>query len=894
MDRKIIRSIKTLIVLSIILAVGSCSTKKNTGITRTYHNITAYYNVYYNALDAFKTGVKKIEENHIDNYSVTLPLFFFSDDQAVRSAFGDMNRAIEKGSKCVRKHSITTKPKKKSKKNGDKEYQEFYNQREFVKWVDDSYMLIGKANFYKKDYYPAIETFNYVIREYNEKPIKYEAYLWLARCYAEMGKYDEADNFLSTLKSDKNKIDESLTGPIALTQAYILIKLNEIDAAIPFLEKAIENTKKKKEKTRYTYVLAQLYQQNGQIKKAFDAYGKVVDMNPAYQMVFNARINRASIFNASAEDSKPLQKELYKMLKDEKNIDFKDQIYYALGSIAYNESRDEDALGFYLKSASVSTENTNQKAVSFLAAADMYFDRPDYRNSQAYYDSAVSFLDNDYPNYLSIKRKSENLNALVENIIVIETQDSLQRIATMPEAARNAFLDGLIAQVFEQEKLEKEMAAQQQQDLVYMQQQGRVNQQDQSGKWYFYNPSMLSMGQAEFKTKWGERKQEDNWRRRNKRSVDFDAFAENTNTTDTAQNVFSNKSREYYLVDLPLTDSALQVSKEKVEGAYFDIATIYKERFGDFDLSIKSYLSLLEEFPETEYRLSSYYNLYKLYLLNKEYDQAESYKQKIIAEYPDSEYTKVLSNPNYFKELEKIENQVKFMYQATYKYFINDNCDEVNYNFQYVDSAFPQSKLLPKFALLNTLCIGHLGDSAVFKDSLNSFITKFSGSEEEGYAKEVLAALDRDEREVILEEEKVEQFGGDLAANVDMDSLDVSIFNFKPEIEHYYIAVIANEKADANRAKFNLVNFNLDYYDFLSFEVESELLSADYSLVVVKKFKNQKMAYNYYESLRVATEVYEDFDEEGYRDFIISIENFNKFREDKNLLRYQKFFNINY
>jgi hypothetical protein len=252
----------------------------------------------------------------------------------------------------------------------------------------------------------------------------------------------------------------------------------------------------------------------------------------------------------------------------------------------------------------------------------------------------------------------------------------------------------------------------------------------------------------------------------------------------------------------------------------------------------------------------------------------------------------VLNDPDYFKRLEKIENQVKFVYQATYKYFLNNNCDEVYYNFHFADSAYSESKLISKFALLATLCSGHSGDTLAFKDSLTVFKDRYPDTDEALYAQEVLAALDRETREIILEEE--ETFGGDLATVENMDSIDISMYHFDPNTEHYYLVVVANQKTDANRIQFNLSNFNIDYYSFLNFEVENELLSADYNSISVKKFKNRNMANNYFESIKIAGEIFEGVDDETYRVFLISKENLTIFNQDKNLLRYQKFFEDNY
>lgn len=893
----------TVIAVALIIVAG-CSTKKNTMMSRTFHNVTAYYNVYFNGVEAFESGLKQIDETHKDNFSIILPVYKYSNVESGRSAFGDMNRAIEKASKCIRKHSITVKPgshkKKKGKskaknKKGKSKKKEEEKKFEYVKWIDDSYLLIGKASFYKRDFFPAIETFNYLIKQYSTKPIKYHAYLWLARTYIEMEKYKKASDFLSIFETDKDKFPEELIGQVEMTWADLQLKQAKYLEALPYLEKGVLATKKKKKRVRYYYILAQIYQYLGDNTKAYEAYGEVIDLNPNYDMTFNARINRASIFNSDAEDSRQLVKALNKMLRDDKNIDYRDQIYYALGNIAYNEGRVQEGIDLFKLSAASSTENTNQKGVSFLAIADIYFEEPEYKEAQTYYDSAVSFLSNEYPNFQQIKRKSENLNDLVENLNTVELQDSLQRLASMSEADRYRIIDALIADVIKKEQEEKEALAQQQADLAMLQQNNTQMNTESGGKWYFYNPMMLSMGQAEFSKKWGSRKNEDNWRRANKEEVNWDGLAASEDSTQNDSNavVLSTKSREYYTVNIPLSDSAMKISQNKVEEAYYNIATIYKDKFYDYPLSIDGYESLLKNFPETEYELSSFYNMYKVYVLSKEPENAELYKNKILTQYPDSDYAKILRNPEYYKELEAIENQVNFVYKATYKYFLASKCDEVAKNYVFVDSAYPLSKLLPKFDLLKTLCSGVTGDTILFKKELTAFKERRPETDEAKYAQEVLDALDRKPREVELKEEE-EKIPDEFTAGESTDSIDYSIFEYNADIEHVYMVVVANEVVDANRVKFNLANFNIDYYDFLNFEVSSVLLSAKYSAIFVTKFKNQKMASNYFQSVIIAGETFENLDKDGYRTYIISKQNYTKFLEDKNIPRYNRFFQDHY
>lgn len=879
-----------IIITLLLFFAYACSTKKNTFVTRTYHNITAYYNVYFNGKEAFKSGLKKIDEAHKDNYSILLPIFKYSNSETARAGFSDMNRAIEKAGKCIRKHSITAKPKNKKKKNKRRRTKQ-KEKTEYVKWIDDSYLLIGQANFYKKDFFPAIETFNYLIKQYNDEPIKYDSYLWLSRCYVEMEKYPKAKEFLSAVENDKKDMPERLIADFQLTWADLMMKEKKHIEAIPYLEKAISFTKNKKNKARYVYILAQIYQLLEDDKKATENYEKVIALNPPYEMSFNARINHASVFNSATNSSKDLVRQLKKMLKDDKNIDYRDQIYYALGNVAYKEGRENEAVEMFLLSAKSSTQNDNQKAVSYLALADIYFEEPIYEKAQMYYDSTMSFLDQNYPNYLKIKRKSENLNELIVNISQVHLQDSLLKIATKPQSEQIQIVDKIIANLIKKEEEQKQAEAQQQRDLAYLQ-QSNYEMKQQAGKWYFYNPAMMSSGAVEFKKKWGDRKLEDNWRRKNKQEMSGDFFAEEkTEKADSTKPVYSEKSREYYLQNLPLSDSAKLVANKEIEKAMFQIASLYKDKFQDYPLSIQSYKDLKQRFPNTKYKLSSYYDLYKIYLFLKNQTKAEEYKNKILQEFPESDYAKVLKDPEYFVQLEANQNKIKFLYQATYRYFLVGNCEEVNSNFYYADSIYPQSKLIAKFDLLKTLCLGENKDSALFKQELNKFITRRGGTEEEKYAKEVLAALSRKPHEVELKKSEEEKISDNFVTDEQQkDSIDYSMYKFDKDAEHNYMVIVANEKTDPTRIHFSLSDFNIDYYNFLNFEISKIIVSARYTAIVVSKFKNSKMVSNYFESVFIAGEVFEGIDKKNFRAYTISKENLQTFSNDKNILRYQKFF----
>ncbi len=876
------------------MLLGSCAPTKNTPIRRGYHNMTSHYNVYFNGNEAYKSGMENIYSAHNENFSITLPVFVYSDKEASLTAYSDMNRVIEKSEKCIRKHSITVKPKSKKKPKSDKK-KEFLNKNEYVKWIDDAEMLAGQAKTIKQDYFGAIEQFTYIIHQYDDQDIKTASYIWLARCYIEMDKFDQANDFISTVTGNMDNVSKKMMPHLARTQADLLIRQGRYAEAIPFVETAVNTIKHdRREKVRLMYILAQLYQINEDNRKASEWYQKVIDKNPDYQYVFNARINKASIYNSESGNSEGMQRELTKMLKDEKNTDYLDQIYFALGNIAYNEMRDDDALWYFKQSIAYSTTNTNQKSISYLSVADIYFEKPDYRNAQLYYDSAMVDLPHEYPDYQNIRRKAENLTELVKCLETIQREDSLQRLAKMSEAERNNVIDKQIQAVIAEEQMEKNRENEAKSELAEAQQMSRQNTQA-GGSWYFYNSSSLSLGQTEFKKKWGNRKLEDNWRRSNKTVTEWDDVSQSDQeSAEDNKKGLDNKSREYYMVDIPLTDSAYAESEKKMETAYFNLGVVYKDKFADYPLAIDAFLDYMKKYPNSDQMVVTMFNLYKSYLSQKDYANAELYKNRIINEYPETDYAKILKDPEYYKELEKAENQLNFMYQATYRFFLNDECDNVASTYAYVDSAYPDSKLMPKFALLNTLCMGKSTDSLTFEANLKDFISKYPKTEESNYANEVISALNRRTHtgEELTEEQILEEQA--IAEQIAYDTLDVSLFEYNPDEMHYYIVAVDKRKVEESRIRFGLIDFNDEYFDFMNFDVTNNKFTEDYALVIVEKFKNAKMATNYIESVIIAGEVFDDIVSDSYRQYIISASNYEKLLKDQNVDRYGKFFDMNY
>ncbi|MBE0655035.1 MAG: tetratricopeptide repeat protein, partial [Bacteroidales bacterium] len=513
----------------------------------------------------------------------------------------DMNRALEKSTKVIAMHSITAKPDMKRGAQTDRQ-KAFYNKKEYNKWVDEIYVLMGKAYVFRNEYLVANQSLRKMIADFPGEETIYEAMIWLARSFNELKEYREAEKILIALTDEKD-LPEKLEHELYATYADHYIKQMQYEKAIPWMEKSVEEVRKKHYKVRFTYILAQLYQETGNIQKTVETYRKVIRMNPPYEMTFNAKINMASSFEAGSGKGKEIRSLLAKMLKDDKNIDFQDQIYYALGNIALKEENKEEAIRNFRLSAEKSVSNPNQKGLSFVALGDIYYNIPDYRLSQAYYDSSLQNIARDYLDYEVLAAKARSLNHLVEHSSVAELEDSLQLLASLPESARFAAIDRIIEEVVKKEEEERKRKQDEMLDMQYGMTMGNSNTQagrtNTGGAWYFYNMNAKGFGQPEFRMIWGNRNLEDNWRRKNKQSIEIIEQPEDGEIADSASQqsakVLNNKSREFYLKDIPLTDSAMEISSQRLEVALYNMGLVYRNELMDTDEAIASFSRVVQE-----------------------------------------------------------------------------------------------------------------------------------------------------------------------------------------------------------------------------------------------------------------------------------------------------------
>jgi tetratricopeptide (TPR) repeat protein len=863
---------KSIIIALIIIfsvVVNSCTTEKNTATTRFYHNTTGHYNIYFNGIESFKIADEKIAKMP-ENYQILLPIFKIEKEESLPLVSSETDIAIQKSVKMIKMHSITVKPERKTDSKGKytqtQKEKDFYNKSEYNNWVDDAYLLIGISHYYKHDYHIGMKSLQLILNKFRNETVRFDAMYWIARSYSATGDFIDCENYLKLIIENPDcpaKIKKSTD----LIYADIYIKQKMYDKALEKLDIVIKDTKKKNEKARYKYIEAQLNILNGNNKKALLLFQEIIKMNPTYEMAFNAKINTAKAYSAGSSSSDYLKKTLIKMLKDDKNIEFNDQIYYALAEIETKDGNKEKAEEYYKLSIKKSTSNTNQKALSYLALADINFEKKKYLKAGEFYDSTMSFIDKKYPDYEKISDKAQNLSLLTDNLKIVSREDSLQKIARMDSVQRNGYINTIILKI-----KADEIAAQNGGNIGFDPfSQGDYNSQSEnnSGKWYFYNPQTLSVGKSEFLRVWGNRKLEDNWRRKNKAALTFDNVTDTETKSDSAGRVTDKKNPKFYLQDLPLTDSLMAKSNERIALALFNSGKVYDENMNDYPAAVKAYEELIKRFPANKLVLESYFNLYILNFkkLNNS-AQAEIYRQKILKEYPFSKYAKILINPDYIKKLTETNDAINSLYASAFEAYKQKDYSSVILKVNQAFAIAPQNDLTAKFLYLKANSLGNLGQQTEMKKILEEIVLKYPDDEITPQAK---ATLD------ILKSGK----------------FDPNYYILNQSETHYFIVLSEKNKNLNDNLKFKISSWYLGTFPDINFVSEDINFEGNKNLYVVRKFTDMSQAMKMYNGI-ISEKVLSGIDSNKYKMFIISESNFSKLIKLQIIEKYSEFFNQYY
>ncbi len=752
----------------VLMAVAGCSTHKNTGRNRWWHSFTARYNTYYNGKLAYIDGALEKEKGNKDNYTEPLPVNTVGNKSSRDLGKGNFDRAIEKSEKTIKQHSIKGKPTWNKSRRKTAKDKEWLSRREYNPFLWKAWMLLGKSQFQKGAFDEAAATFAYMSRLYQTQPaINGVARAWLAQSYTELDWLYDAEDVIRNMNRDS--IDYRARKDWDAAMANYLARSKDYERAVPYLRRAIKHERRKTQKARMWFLMGQMEAQLGHRELAYKAYRKVVAQNPPYELEFNARIAQTEVL--AEGNYRSMISRLKRMAASDKNKDYLDQVYYAMGNIYLMQRDTLRAIDAYEQGNEKATRSGIEKGVLLLRLGDLYWVREKYNDAQRCYGEAIGLLDKDRPDYEELSRRSKVLDELVPHTDAVYLQDSLQALAKMPEEERLAAIDRVIEALKKKEKEERDKAreaeveqALQKQTVVGNRQQRPANTPPSTattgkdGLWYFYNPTAVNQGKQQFQKLWGKRDNVDNWRRQNQTVVSLDmpqpeaedstalaqggalegndalaAGADSIAADDEAQpeDTLANDphNREYYLAQIPFTEEQVQASNLIIMDGLYNSGVIFKDKLDNLRLSEKQLLRLTTQYPDYTQMDLVWYHLFLLYSRRGDHDTAQACLTHLQADYPESEWTILLTDPYFVENARFGEHIEDSLYAATYDAFRHDRHDEVAANALLSEQRFPLGENRPKFLFIDGLSHLNNGDAKGCVERLTTVVEKYPQSE---------------------------------------------------------------------------------------------------------------------------------------------------------------------
>lgn len=839
----------------ILLFLAACSAEKTNFISTTYHNTTALYNAYFIANQHIKEIENAIYENRDDDYNKILNILPEIDTTFTNSMSDKLEDVVVKASLPIQRHQNS-------------------------KWVDDSYILIGKARLYSGEYAHAVETFKYVNTHSQDKDARHRALINLMRTFIEYEEFNNAVAVFDYLK--KEKVNEENKRELFLATAYLYQLTADYQNMIRFLNAAIELTKKSDHLARKHFIAAQVYQKFGYDSAAFSNYKKCTRSNPEYELSFYAKLNMAQV--AASKNVKKIRRSFNKLLKDDKNEEYKDKIYYEMARFELKQDNHDKAVAL-LKNSVASSQDQRQKGYSFLKLGELNYNH--YKNftlSKLYYDSAVAVLPTDDENFEAIKARYQILKDFVKNYKTIQEQDSLLRLAAMSEGELSLFLDEVIAQKqLAQERLEKESRkkARRSSGPQFVDPDEPFNAlatNQAGGVWYFYNSAAIAAGRNEFLREWGDRPLEDNWRRSRKESTisaENEVSEEEVAQPEEGKNgaeedEFSAEAEKQALMaTIPFTQEEQARALAMIETAYYNLGNIYNFQLDERANAISTFEEMLGRFPQTAYRPEI---LYQLYLLYKDTDKniSEKYKDELLAKFPDTDYAKLLENPNFYADQEAASNRLQKLYQIAYDYYKNENFSEADLLVSRALQQYPDNPFSDHLKILDILIMAKSDGLSKYQYELQQFIKNNEESELNDYAKKLLESSRN------LQEKEIRKRGINYISDL--------------ELEYFYIVLYENKGTIADKISASVDGFIQKKFPERDLKIGNLRFNADLGMVLVNEFKNLEEAQKFLTAMHVEDSPLAPFRNDNLEDYIITKENFEILFQTKGLEEYRDFY----
>ncbi len=852
------KSFFSVLAVSMLLLATGCSTKKNTFLNRNFHNLTSYYNVYWNGKETLLDADYLLQEQSVDNYFNVIPVFKYGNPEDTALVAEQARRMMEKALITIKKHSISIRGK------------------EYVKTIDDAYILLGKGLFYKQDYSKARSVFNFVLSEYPKNPERFEAMLWIARTYMREEEYGMALSFVSQVDAQPQQaLLKETYRDLPLVQAQLCIQQEKYKEAIPYLQQGLQRAKKADVKSRIIFILGQIAQNEGDKARAVNYYRECLKLNPPLDLVFNARLNIVLCSEGNSVAMHDVLKDLQKMLRDPKNSAYFGRIYYVMGEMAFRQGREEEAVRYMDQSIAASQGDPARTLLAAKRLSAYFYGKKEYIRSQQYYAAAAEVVEMDDPDYYTIVSRAENLADLTSYYTQLTEADTLRIVGRMDKKDQKKYAERKAKEY--QKAQEAARLAREQSGGTDVSTPGRSN-------WYFYNQQTKNAGLAEFNRLWGRRTLEDLWFLSAKPAAAMlrPPSRNEEEVVEEAPKVITQADPEYYLQDLPTTDSAFARLDSIIEPALYHVGMVYSDQLSENEEGKKYLVRLIEEFPESDYIPSACETLCKIFHQEGDMGSYQKYAAILSTRYAGTIQDQRVNNPDYYKNLEANSQTVESLYTQIYNCFLRNDFQCVLSLVGQVEEEFPINTFQEQLSFLKTMATAHVKGYNEMIPMADNFLKSYPESE---LKSRMQAAYDRakaDLKENILfpdsdpvlpedmpvaqsaasipaeaaETEEPGQESEALAENaspvqdtVPSEPIQVEYVQPKSTEKHYIIAVCDSKERDSEAMLLRLGEFNRRNYSQMGLKTEA-VPAGDKYMVVISSFPVLRGAANYLDMVK--------------------------------------------
>lgn len=749
------KTLKHTFFIAFLIILVACSTKKDTFLARNSHALSTRDNILYNGQIGLNKGIESIKEDSKDNFWKRLPVerMQIKEDNTPdgKSKNANFELAEAKATKAIQKHSMNIGGQEKN-------YQ-----------IDEAYLLLGKARYYDQRFIPALDAFNYILYKYPNSSNIYQSKIWREKTNMRLGNDVQVLKNISKLLDEKKLKKQDIADANALL-AETFLNVEEKDSAIAKLKIAVSFTKVNYEKTRYRFILGQLYQELGKRDSAIISYQSVIDMNrkAEREYIIQAYAKKAELFDFENGDGDAFVKTYNKLVADRENRPFLDIIYYEMG-VFYDKQNDQKlAKEFYNKSLKTNSKDAYLAASNYRNLGNMHFKNTEYLIAAKYYDSTLVKMDVKTREHIHIKKVRKDLDEVIEYESVAKRNDSILNVVAMSDTDRILYFEDYIGKLKKSDEAKRILEEKQKEKLqnidrnsltssddpaTGVQQAGKpikkpglappsmtnTSAKDASNTFYFYNPSTVAFGKVEFKKRWGNRALSGNWRLpANRTNAGEEDVADETNPTPeekTAEEETPQYTTAFYLDQLPKTQEEIDSIAKERNFAYYQLGVIYKEKFKEYQLASNKLELLLQYNPDEKLVLPTMYNLYKIYQITDSAN-AEEMKNRISSQYPDSRYAQIINNTN-SDSVSKIDTP-EAEYNKWYKLYQEEQFVVVLEKMDGLIIQFFGDEIVPKFELLKANTIGKLQGLEAYKKAMQFVADNYPNSEEGKNAQDIL------------------------------------------------------------------------------------------------------------------------------------------------------------